>query len=110
MVAFNVDWVLVSVSLVMVYRLVAAGTVGARTLLLGGFATGSCLAGFLWAPCCSSRSRSSGRCRSGLPVFGAVAALALWLYLIHILVLAGYRFTLGLNDPGGVTSPSSPSR
>jgi membrane protein len=26
-----------------------------------------------------------------LPVFGAVTALALWLYLVHLLVLLGYR-------------------
>ena len=26
----------------------------------------------------------------GLPVFGAVAALALWLYLLHVLLLLGY--------------------
>ena len=46
----------------------------------------------------------------GLPVFGAVAALALWLYLIHVLVLVGYRLTLTLDAhwrPGLVTVPSS---
>ena len=30
-------------------------------------------------------------------MFGAVAALALWLYLIHVLVLVGYRLTLTLD-------------
>lgn len=98
--AFHVVWVLVSVTLVLVYRLVAAGTVGRRALLLGGFATGSFLSGFLqgfllFLAIPVEWSVPFG----GLPVFGAVAALALWLYLIHILVLAGYRFTLGLDGP-----------
>jgi membrane protein len=110
-VAFHVVWVAVSVSLVLIYRLVAAGRVGTRALLLGGFGTGSFLAGFLqgfllFLAIPVDWSLPFG----GLPVFGAVAALALWLYLIHILVLAGYRLTLGLNDPGGVTSPSRRSR
>ena len=107
-VAFLVVWVAVSVALVLVYRLVAAGRVGTRALLLGGFSTGSFLAGFLqgfllFLAIPIDWSLPFG----GLPVFGAVTALALWLYLIHILVLAGYRFTLGLDI--GVTSPSSAS-
>jgi membrane protein len=98
--AFHVVWVLVSVSLVLVYRLVAAGTVGIPALLIGGFATGAFLSGFLqgfllFLAIPVEWSVPFG----GLPVFGAVAALALWLYLIHILVLAGYRFTLGVNRP-----------
>ena len=33
----------------------------------------------------------------GLPIFGAVAALALWLYALHQLVLLGYRLLLALD-------------
>ncbi len=33
----------------------------------------------------------------GLPIIGAVSALALWLYLLHLLVLAGYRVTVVLD-------------
>lgn len=40
-------------------------------------------------------------------MFGAVTAPARWLYLIHILVMAGYRLILGLDI--GVTSPSPTS-
>ena len=38
----------------------------------------------------------------GLPGFGAVAALASWLYLLHIVVLVGFRVTLVL---GGERTP-----
>jgi membrane protein len=34
----------------------------------------------------------------GLPVFGAVTALAFWLYLLHLIVLVGYRLALVLDD------------
>ncbi len=97
-IAFHVVWIVVSVALVLVYRLVAAGRTAARSVLLAGFTTGAFLAGFLqgfllflaipieWsAPF------------AGLPVFGAVAALALWLHLIHVLVLVGFRLALVLD-------------
>ncbi len=38
---------------------------------------------------------------------GRVAALALWLYLIHVLVLVGYRLTLVLDGWGRVQDGSS---
>jgi membrane protein len=97
-IAFHVTFVLLWIALLLVYRLVGAGRIGTRALLLGSFAAAAFIAGFLqgfllflaipvdWAlPF------------GGLPVFGAVAALALWLYLIHVLVLVGYRLTLTLD-------------
>jgi membrane protein len=98
LLAFHVVWIGVSVALVLGYRLVAAGRVGLRALLWGGFGTGSFLAGFLqgfllFLAIPVEWSLPFG----GLPVFGAVAALALWLYLVHVLVLVGYRLTLVLD-------------
>lgn len=97
-VAFHVTFVLLWIALLLVYLLVAADHVRSRALVVGSFWTGAVVAGFLqgfllflaipieWAlPF------------GGLPVFGAVAALTLWLYLIHVLVLVGYRFTLTLD-------------
>lgn len=97
-IAFHVVWIGVSLALVLVYRLVAAGRVGWPALLWGGFGTGSFLAGFLqgflvFLAIPVEWSLPFG----GLPVFGAVAALALWLYLVHVLVLVGYRLTLVLD-------------
>ena len=34
-------------------------------------------------------------------MFGAVAEIKLWLYLIHVLVLVGYRLTLTLDARWG---------
>jgi membrane protein len=97
-IAFHVTFVLLSVALFLIYRLVGAGRIGARALLLGSTGTGSFVAGFLqgfllFLAIPIEWSLPFG----GLPVFGAVAALALWLYLIHVLVLVGYRLTLTLD-------------
>ena len=96
--AFHVTFVLLWIALLLLYRLVGAGRVGTRALVLGSFAAGSVIAGFLqgfllFLAIPVDWSLPFG----GLPVFGAVAALALWLYLIHVLVLVGYRLTLTLD-------------
>jgi membrane protein len=98
-IAFHVVWVLLSTALVLVYAAVAAERPGWKALLWGGFGTGSVLAGFLqgflvFLAIPIEWSLPFG----GLPVFGAVAALALWLYLLHVLVLLGYRVTLVLGQ------------
>ncbi|WP_433507580.1 YhjD/YihY/BrkB family envelope integrity protein [Pseudonocardia halophobica] len=98
-VAFHVVWVTVSVALVLVFRLVGPGRIGWKALLLGGFGTGSVLAGFLqgfllFLAIPVEWSAPFG----GLPIVGAVSALALWLYLLHVLLLAGYRATLVADD------------
>ncbi len=97
-IAFHVVWIVVSVTLALIYRVVAAGRIRLRALLLGSFASGSVLAGFLqgfllFLAIPVEWSLPFG----GLPIFGAVAALGLWLYLLHVLVLVGYRLTLVLD-------------
>ncbi|MDT7743413.1 MAG: rane protein [Actinomycetota bacterium] len=97
-VAFHVVWVAVSTTLVAVFRLVGPGRLGWRALVVGGFSTGAVLAGFLqgfllFLAIPVEWSAPFG----GLPIVGAVSALALWLYLIHLLVLCGYRVTVVLD-------------
>jgi membrane protein len=96
-VAFHVVWVTVSVALLLVFRFVGPVRTRWRALLIGAFGTGSVLAGFLqgfllFLAIPVEWSAPFG----GLPAVGAVAALALWLYLLHVLLLAGYRLTLVL--------------
>ena len=97
-IAFHVTFVLLWIALLLVYRLVGAGRIGTRALVVGSFWGGSCTAGFLqgfllFLAIPVDWSLPFG----GLPVFGAVAALSLWLYLIHVVVLVGYRLTLTLD-------------
>jgi membrane protein len=97
-IAFHVVWVAVSTALVFVYRWVAGGRARWRPLLVSGFGTGAFLSGFLqgfvlFLAIPVEWSLPFG----GLPIFGAVAALALWLYALHLLVLLGYRLLLVLD-------------
>lgn len=97
-VGFHVVWIAVSTALVGVYGLIAPGRFGVKPLLLGAFGSGAILAGFLqgfllFLAIPIEWSAPFG----GLPIVGAVSALALWLYLIHILVLCGFRVTVYLN-------------
>jgi membrane protein len=96
-IAFHVTFALLWIALLLVYRLVGGHT-GPRALLVGSFWAAAVIAGFLqgfllFLSIPVDWSLPFG----GLPVFGAVAALALWLYLIHVLVLVGYRLTLTLD-------------
>jgi membrane protein len=97
-IAFHVVWVAVSTALVLVYRWVAGGRARWRPLVLAGFTTGAFLFAFLqgfvlFLAIPIEWPRPFG----GLPIFGAVAALALWLYALHQLVLLGYRLLLALD-------------
>ena len=105
-IAFHVTFVLLWIALLLVYRVVGAGRIGTRALLIGSFAAGAFVAGFLqgfllFLAIPIEWSLPFG----GLPIFGAVAALALWLYLIHVMVLVGYRLTLTLDARWGRESP-----
>lgn len=98
-VAFHIVWVTVSTALVGVFGLIGPGRLALRPLLIGAFSTGAILAGFLqgfllFLAIPIPWSAPFG----GLPIVGAVSALALWLYLLHILVLCGFRVTVVLDD------------
>lgn len=102
-VAFHVVWVTLSLALVAVFGLVGPGRLGWRALLIGAFGTGSVVAGFLqgfilFLAIPIEWSAPFG----GMPIVGAVSALALWLFLLHILVLGGFRATVVL---AGVVGP-----
>ena len=98
-VGFHVVWIVVSLALLGVFGLIAPGRIGRKALLWGSFGTGAIVAGFLqgflvFLAIPIEWSAPFG----GLPIVGAVSALALWLFLIHILVLCGYRVTVVLDD------------
>lgn len=98
-VAFHVVWVTVSTALVGVFGLIGPGRISLRALVIGAFSTGAILAGFLqgfilFLAIPVEWSAPFG----GLPIVGAVSALALWLFVMHILVLCGFRVTVVLDE------------
>lgn len=109
--AFLVAWLLISTTLVLLYRALAPDRPGIRALLLGAFGTGSFLAGFLvgFALFLAIPLRI-GEAYGGFEAAEAAAAAAAaggWLTLLHALVLIGYSVTLSLDarrsgQPGAI--------
>jgi membrane protein len=100
--ALNVVWVVTWLPLTWVFRVVAPGRPDWRAAFGGAVVTGAFVSGFLqgfllFLAIPIEWSLPFG----GLPVFGAVTALALWLYLLHLIVLVGYRAALLLDRHGG---------
>ncbi|MGB3355492.1 MAG: YhjD/YihY/BrkB family envelope integrity protein [Mycobacterium sp.] len=94
-VGFHVVWIAVSTALLGVYGLIAPGRYRPKALVLGAFGTGAILAGFLQGFVLFLAIPIEWSAPFGnLPIIGAVSALALWLYLVHILVLCGFRITV----------------
>ena len=97
-VGFHVVWIVVSTALLGVYGLIAPGRYRPKALVLGAFGTGATLAGFLQGFVLFLAIPIEWSAPFGnLPIIGAVSALALWLYLVHILVLCGFRVTVVLD-------------
>ncbi|MBP2334957.1 membrane protein [Saccharothrix coeruleofusca] len=98
-VSFHVDWVALSVATCLVFLATGPSLLPRALAVVGGFCAGAVLTGFLhgfllflaipvdWAfPF------------AGLEVVGAVAALGLWLYLLHIVLLLAYRVLLSAHE------------
>jgi membrane protein len=101
-VAFHIVWLAVSTALLGVFALIGPGRIGWKALCMGAFSTGAIVAGFLqgfllFLAIPIPWSAPFG----GLPIIGAVSALALWLYVLHILVLCGFRVTVVLDETLG---------
>jgi membrane protein len=93
--SFHVDWLIISVVTSIVFAGGAPRGVRRGPLVAGAFAVGAVLAGFfhgflLFLAIPLDWSVPFG----GLTAVGAVSALLLWLYLLHVLLLFGYRLTL----------------
>jgi membrane protein len=107
-VSFHVDWVALSVAIALVFLATGPSALSRAQAVVGGFAVGAVLTGFLhgfllflaipvdWAfPF------------AGLRVVGAVAALGLWTYLLHLVLLLGYRVLLSFRAVVNDTTPRS---
>ena len=92
--SFLAAWLVLTPVLIWVYRAVAPGTPQwLATVLVGSF-TAANLSGFLHgAVLFCSLPIDLGVPFGGFTEIGGVVAVALWLYLLHVIVLAGYAAT-----------------
>lgn len=94
-VALNVDWVVVSIPLAWTFRAVAPQHLSWGHALLGGFATGAFVAGFLQGVLLFvALPVDIGAPFGGSRAVGGVIAALLWLWLLHVVVLVGLAATL----------------
>ncbi len=93
-VALNVDWVVVSLPLAWTFRVVAADAPPWPAALVGAFATGAFVAGFLQGfVLFLSLPLDLGAPFGGQTAVGAVCAVLLWLWVLHLVVLIGWVAT-----------------
>jgi len=93
-VALNVDWVAVSVPLAWTFKVVAPDHLPWRAAVVGGFATGAFVSGFLQGfVLFLALPLDLGLPFGGLVVVGGVIAVVLWMWLLHAVVLVGYVAT-----------------
>lgn len=93
-IALNVDWVVVSLPLAWSFRVVAPDPPPWRYALVGGFATGAFVAGFLQGfVLFLALPLDLGAPFGGLTAVGAVCAVLLWLWVLHLVVLFGWSAT-----------------
>lgn len=94
-VSFHLDWVLVSVAVALVFTITAPSMVPPRVAVVAAFAVGAVLTGFLHGFLLFLAIPVDWSIPfAGLVPVGVATALALWLYLLHIVLLLGYRVML----------------
>ncbi len=105
--ALNVDWIAVSVPLAWTFRVVAPDRLPWRAAIVGGFATGAFVSGFLQGfVLFLALPLDLGVPFGGLVPVGAAIAVVLWMWLLHAVMLIGYVATrtaviLRVTDAGG---------
>jgi membrane protein len=92
--SFLACWLLLTPVVIWVYRYVAPGRPGWRATALIGSFTAANLAGFLhgFVLFCSLPLKL-GAPFGGFDQIGGMVAVGLWLYLLHVILLAGYAAT-----------------
>jgi membrane protein len=88
-----------TVPLVWGFRVVAAGRLRWRAVVVGALFTAASLSGFLQGfVLFLALPLDLGAPFGGLDVVGGVVALGFWLFLLHLVVIAGWLVTLALDD------------
>jgi membrane protein len=95
--ALVLDWLLLSVPLTFVYRVVSPAPVTWRGAALGALVTASFISGFLQGfVLFLALPLDLGLPFGGAVPVGAAVAVALWLWVLHLLVLVGHQLVMAV--------------
>lgn len=97
-IALNVDWLVVSVALAYVYRVLGPARPSWQAIIGGSFFTGAFISGFLQGfVLFLAIPVDLGAPFGGFVSVGGAVAVALWLWVFTALTVLGYSITLGLD-------------
>jgi len=97
-IALNVDWVVVSIALTYVYRVLGPAGPSLRATVGGAFFTGAFISGFLQGfTLFLAIPVDLGAPFGGFTQVGGAVAVALWLWVFTALTVTGYSITLALD-------------
>ena len=103
-IALNVDWVVVSLALTYIYRVLGPAGTSMRATLGGAFFTGAFISGFLQGfVLFLAIPVDLGAPFGGFTQVGGAVAVALWLWVFTALTVIGYSITLALDTRGDRT-------
>lgn len=106
--ALTVDWLLIWPALAYVFGVVGPRSPAWRPLLVGSGTTAAFLSGFLQGfVLFLALPLDLGGPFGGLAVIGAVVAVGFWLWLLHLVAVAGYTITLRLDADASETPPDT---
>lgn len=107
-VAFHVSFVALGAVIAWGFRVVAPGRLGWPATLLGAFGTAAVIAGFLQGFLLFlALPIDLGIPFGGLDVVGATVAVALWLFVLHVLLLVGWATTDALDRRWRTSAPTT---
>lgn len=98
--ALVLDWLVLSVPLSYVYRMLSPADVSWRAAAIGGTVTASFVSGFLQGfVLFLAIPLDLGLPFGGYTAVGAMVAVSLWLWVLHLIVLVGHQLVLVLDRP-----------
>ena len=93
-----------------IFRVVAAGKLGWRAVLIGSFLTAASLAGFLQGfVLFLALPLPLGSPFGGLVAVGGVVAVELWLFMLHLVLISGWVLTVALDHRRRAADTATPT-
>lgn len=110
LVGFHCSWLVLTVPVAWVYRVIAPHAIRTSTLVVGSLATSAFIAGFVQGfVLFLNIPVDLGAPFGGLTAIGGGIAMALWMFLLHLLLLVGWVVVYRYDELTGAGETARPS-